>query len=167
MNEFSARRPKSIRTPAGTVDMDQQITPRCGDQAPDEAGAEPTSAMPATPLNGHAPSDVWHSAPEMQGLPDGSAVLVVNRGPNAGARFLLNKPVTLAGRHPNSDIFLDEVTASRRHAEFREENGEFRVIDLGSLNGTYVNGELVDSAVLTNGDEIQMGKYRLVFLTGP
>jgi pSer/pThr/pTyr-binding forkhead associated (FHA) protein len=97
----------------------------------------------------------------------GSALLVVKRGPNAGSRFLLDQPVTSAGRHPDSDIFLDDVTVSRRHAEFRLESGEFQVVDVGSLNGTYVNREPVDSAVLANGDEVQIGKFRLVFLTGP
>ena len=103
----------------------------------------------------------------VEGLPSGSAVLVVKRGPNAGSRFLLDQPVTSAGRHPNSDIFLDDVTVSRRHAEFRRENGEFRIADIGSLNGTYVNRKPVQSAVLANGDEIQIGKFRLVFLTRP
>ena len=100
-------------------------------------------------------------------MPSGSAVLVVKRGPNAGSRFLLDQPVTSAGRHPNSDIFLDDVTVSRRHAEFRRENDEFRIVDIGSLNGTYVNREPVASAVLANGDEIQIGKFRLVFLPRP
>ena len=98
-------------------------------------------------------------------MPSGSTVLVVKRGPNAGSRFLLDQPVTSAGRHPNSDIFLDDVTVSRRHAEFRRENDEFRIVDIGSLNGTYVNREPVVSAVLANGDENQIGKFRLVFLT--
>jgi hypothetical protein len=100
-------------------------------------------------------------------LPPGMALLVVRRGPNAGARFLLDHDVTTSGRHPDSDIFLDDVTVSRRHAEFRLEGGEFQVVDVGSLNGTYVNREPVDSAVLANGDEVQIGKFRLVFLTGP
>ena len=103
----------------------------------------------------------------VEGLPVGSALLVVKRGPNAGSRFLLDQPSTSAGRHPDSDIFLDDVTVSRRHAEFRLESGEFQVVDVGSLNGTYVNREPVDSAVLANGDEVQIGKFRLVFLTGP
>ncbi len=93
-----------------------------------------------------------------------SAVLVVKRGPNAGSRFPLHQAVTSAGRDPRSDYFLDEVTVSRCHAEFRSERGELRVVDIGSLNGTYVNGRLIDSAVLTDGDEIQMGKFRLVLL---
>ena len=98
---------------------------------------------------------------EVEGLPSGSALVVVKRGPNAGSRFLLDQPVTSAGRHPGSDIFLDDVTVSRRHAEFRRENGEFRIVDTGSLNGTYVNRKPVQSAVLANGDEIQIGKFRL------
>src|SRR5204862_2529385 len=100
-------------------------------------------------------------------LPTGSALLVVKRGPNAGSRFLLDRAVTTAGRHPDSDIFLDDVTVSRRHAEFRSDAGEFVVVDVGSLNGTYVNREPVDTAVLATGDEVQIGKFRLVFLTGP
>ena len=69
--------------------------------------------------------------------------------------------------HPNSDIFLDDITVSRQHAQFRCVNAEFRVIDVGSLTGTYVNREPVDSAVLANGDELQIGKFRLMFLSGP
>lgn len=100
-------------------------------------------------------------------LPAGSALLVVKRGPNAGSRFLLDRETTNAGRHPDSDIFLDDVTVSRRHAEFRREGNDFVVVDVGSLNGTYVNREPVDTSVLANGDEVQIGKFRLVFLTGP
>jgi len=103
----------------------------------------------------------------VEGLPAGAALLVVKRGPNAGSRFLLDQPTTSAGRHPDSEIFLDDVTVSRRHAEFRSDGGKFHVVDVGSLNGTYVNREPVDSAALTNGDEVQIGKFRLVFLTGP
>ena len=103
----------------------------------------------------------------VEGLPVGAALLVVKRGPNAGSRFLLDQTTTSAGRHPDSEIFLDDVTVSRRHAEFRLDGGDFQVVDVGSLNGTYVNREPVDSATLANGDEVQIGKFRLVFLTGP
>ena len=103
----------------------------------------------------------------LEGVPSGSALLVVKRGPNAGSRFLLDQPVTRAGRHPGSDMFLDDVTVSRRHAEFRRDNGQFWVVDIGSLNGTYVNRQLVESAVLASGDEIHIGMFRLVFLTRP
>jgi len=98
-------------------------------------------------------------------LPAGSALLVVKRGPNAGSRFLLDQDVTTAGRHPDSDIFLDDVTVSRRHAEFRREGSGYTVHDVGSLNGTYVNRERIDAAPLAGGDEVQIGKFRLVYLT--
>lgn len=100
-------------------------------------------------------------------LSPGTALLVVKRGPNAGSRFLLDQPTTSAGRHPDSDIFLDDVTVSRRHAEFRRNGEGFQVVDVGSLNGTYVNREPVDTSTLANGDEVQIGKFRLVFLSGP
>jgi pSer/pThr/pTyr-binding forkhead associated (FHA) protein len=102
-----------------------------------------------------------------EGLSRGSALLVVKRGPNAGSRFLLDQPVTSAGRHPDSDILLDDVTVSRRHAEFRlDKDGSWVVADVGSLNGIYVNRQPVESMVLSNKDEVQIGKFRLVFLTG-
>jgi pSer/pThr/pTyr-binding forkhead associated (FHA) protein len=96
-------------------------------------------------------------------LPPGSALLVVRRGPNSGSRFLLDSDVTTAGRHPASDIFLDDVTVSRRHAEFVRSGDGLAVRDVGSLNGTYVNRERIDEAGLSGGDEVQIGKYRLVF----
>ncbi len=98
-------------------------------------------------------------------LRPGTALLLVLRGPNTGARFLLDAPTTTTGRHPDSDIFLDDVTVSRKHAVFQIEGDQFVVRDVGSLNGTYVNRELIDSAVLRPGDEVQIGKYRLVFHT--
>src|SRR3712207_1345729 len=96
-------------------------------------------------------------------LPSGSALLVVRRGPNSGARFLLDSDVTTAGRHPSSDIFLDDVTVSRRHAQFIRRGTAFEVKDLGSLNGTYYDGVRIDSALLTDGAEVQIGKFRLTF----
>ncbi|TFC52239.1 FHA domain-containing protein [Cryobacterium sp. TMT1-21] len=96
-------------------------------------------------------------------LPSGSALLVVRRGPNAGARFLLDADVTTVGRHPNADIFLDDVTVSRRHAEFLRHGTAFEVKDLVSLNGTYFDGVRIDSALLHDGAEVQVGKFRLTF----
>jgi pSer/pThr/pTyr-binding forkhead associated (FHA) protein len=96
-------------------------------------------------------------------LPPGSALLVVRRGPNSGSRFLLDSETTTAGRHPSSDIFLDDVTVSRRHAEFVRAGDGFAVRDVGSLNGTYVNRERIDETPLAGGDEVQVGKYRLVY----
>lgn len=96
-------------------------------------------------------------------LPSGSALLVVRRGPNVGARFLLDADVTTVGRHPDADIFLDDVTVSRRHAEFLRSGVSFQVKDLGSLNGTYFDGNRIDAAFLSDGSEVQVGKFRLTF----
>ncbi|WP_440710463.1 FHA domain-containing protein [Herbiconiux sp. YIM B11900] len=96
-------------------------------------------------------------------LPSGSALLIVRRGPSSGARFLLDTTVSTVGRHPNADIFLDDVTVSRRHAEFTRHGHTFGVKDLGSLNGTYVEGVRVDEALLDDGAEVQIGKFRLTF----
>ena len=96
-------------------------------------------------------------------LPSGSALLVVRRGPNVGARFLLDADVTTVGRHPDADIFLDDVTVSRLHAEFMRYGTSFQVKDLGSLNGTYFDGVRIDVALLSDGAEVQVGKFRLTF----
>lgn len=100
-------------------------------------------------------------------LPPSSALLIVQHGPNAGARFLLDAETVTAGRDIKADIFLDDVTVSRRHAEFKFAGGEFSVRDVGSLNGTYVNRERIDAATLVAGDEVQIGKYRLTFHPSP
>ncbi len=96
----------------------------------------------------------------------GFGCLVVKRGPNAGSRFALDQQVTRAGRHPDSEIFLDDVTVSRRHAEFVRQGREYVIRDVGSLNGTYLNRERIEESRLTHGDEVQIGKFKLVFLAG-
>jgi len=98
-------------------------------------------------------------------LPPGTALLVVLRGPNEGSRFLLDSDFTSTGRHPDSDIFLDDVTVSRRHAEFYRHGDRFTVRDVGSLNGTYVNRDRIEETELFGGDEVQIGKFRLLFMT--
>jgi pSer/pThr/pTyr-binding forkhead associated (FHA) protein len=102
-------------------------------------------------------------AAAVEALPPGSALLVVQRGPSAGSRFLLDTEEVSAGRHPDSDIFLDDVTVSRRHASFHRTVEGYRVADVGSLNGTYVNRDRIDDILLTGGDEVQIGKFRLVY----
>ncbi|MFN8098420.1 MAG: FHA domain-containing protein [Dermatophilaceae bacterium] len=99
----------------------------------------------------------------IEALRPGTALLIVQRGANTGARFLLDNAVVTAGRGPDSDIFLDDVTVSRKHAVFSREGDRFSVRDVGSLNGTYLNRERLDAALLTNRDEVQIGKFRLVF----
>jgi hypothetical protein len=141
----------------------------CGAALPATAsGADVTSTLSTAGTVPESDSSEF-SAEAHQGAVDalapGSALLVVKRGPNAGSRFLLDQDVTSAGRHPDSDIFLDDVTVSRRHAEFRREGSGYTVHDVGSLNGTYVNRERIESAPLSGGDEVQIGKFRLVYLT--
>lgn len=100
----------------------------------------------------------------LNALPSGAALLVVRRGPDFGARFLLDQDSTIAGRHPEVDIFLDDVTVSRRHAEFSRSGTRFSVQDLGSLNGTYSAGTRLDSKTeLEDGVEVQVGKFKFTF----
>jgi FHA domain/zinc-ribbon domain len=158
---------------------------RCGQENPDGArfcthcgtalarggGDRPGESTSTISLGG---SELAEAEPEepladsglVDALPLGSALLVVKRGPNAGSRFLLDSDLTTAGRHPESDIFLDDVTVSRRHAEFYRHPRGFTVRDVGSLNGTYVNRERIEEADLNDGDEVQVGKFRLMFLAG-
>jgi FHA domain/zinc-ribbon domain len=107
------------------------------------------------------PSDLLH------GVPSGGAVLVVTRGPNAGSRYVLSPQdshVVTIGRHPDSDIFLDDITVSRRHAEVSHNEGTFWAHDVGSLNGTYLNRQSIENTPLSSGDELQVGRFRLLFL---
>jgi len=132
--------------------------------AADRPGETTSMISPITgePDYGDEPSPDYSVA---DSLPPGTALLVVQRGPNAGSRFLLDDDFTSTGRHPDSDIFLDDVTVSRRHAEFYRTGDRFTVRDVGSLNGTYVNRERIEEAELSGGDEVQIGKFRLLFLT--
>ena len=151
---------------------DARFCARCGAAltVPGEGGApaaaEQTTTLSMSGIDGsedHATGEVGDVG--VESLPAGTALLVVKRGPNAGSRFLLDKDLTTAGRHPESDIFLDDVTVSRRHAEFARDAAAFVVRDVGSLNGTYLNRERIEQAALSNGDEVQIGKFRLVYLT--
>ena len=102
-------------------------------------------------------------AAAVDALPPGHALLVVARGPGAGSRYLLDSDLTTVGRHPDSQIFLDDITVSRRHVEFRRNGNAYAVSDLGSLNGTDVNSDRIDETLLQNGDEVRIGKFRLLY----
>ncbi len=104
---------------------------------------------------------------DLDQVPSGGGILMIKRGPGAGSRFTLDKGVTSLGRHTESDIFLDDVTVSRRHAEVVALDGGYEVRDGGSLNGTYLNRERIEQAMLNNGDELQVGTFKLVFFLGP
>jgi pSer/pThr/pTyr-binding forkhead associated (FHA) protein len=139
---------------------------QCGAKLPEPSDATTTIqfADPNTETSERQLNAV--DAAAVDALPRGHAMLVVQRGPGSGSRFLLDKDVVQAGRHPDSDIFLDDVTVSRRHAELTRSGDSFAVSDAGSLNGTYVNRDRIDQVVLKDGDEVQIGKYRLVFYAG-
>jgi hypothetical protein len=166
-------------------DMPSIYCTRCGQANPDDArfclhcgtmlaraGADRPSettsiiSVPGDMAEAEPGEEQFADPASLETLPAGTALLVVKRGPNAGSRFLLDSDITTAGRHRDSDIFLDDVTVSRRHAEFYRYGDRFTVRDVGSLNGTYVNQERIEEAALIGGDEVQIGKFRLVFLTG-
>ena len=102
---------------------------------------------------------------DLEAIPPGG-LMIVTRGPNAGSSFTLEHEVTTAGRHPDSDIFLDDITVSRRHAAVRRVDGGYEVADVGSLNGTYVDHKRVDTAPLHHLADLQIGRFVLVFLVG-
>lgn len=122
-----------------------------------------SAISPSDPLEEQEPSLSAQDHRAIDNLPPRTALLIVRKGPNLGARFLLDAEKTVAGRHPSCDIFLDDVTVSRRHVAFLRHGGQFVVRDMGSLNGTYVERERVDEATLVNGQEVQIGKYRMTF----
>ncbi len=140
------------------VSDEANFCPSCG-AAVGESGSENTTASIDVGV-----FDPQHDADDLPELAPGTGMLVVVRGPNAGSRFLLDRDTTTVGRHPDSDIFLDDVTVSRRHAELlRDEHGT-TLKDLGSLNGTYVGGDRVEERHLATGDELQIGRFKLLYL---
>jgi len=158
-----------------------QTCSQCGNQNTDEARFCSQCGTPLEPVPVDATATITFGGPAVKSdaeerailneadaaaadaLPAGSALLIVQRGPGAGSRYLLDTDMVSAGRHPESDIFLDDITVSRRHVEFHRFEGSYKVHDVGSLNGTYVNRDRIDDALLQNGDEVRIGKFRLVF----
>lgn len=138
---------------------------RCGEhlEKSDSRHGDTTLGLPAMEAETEEEAEV---TPPLEPLEKGSAVLVIKKGPDAGMRFTISRELIVLGRHPESDIFLDDITVSRRHAEIRREENGFVLVDTGSLNGTYLNRERIESASLNNGDEIQIGKFRLLFFAG-
>ena len=152
---------------------------RCGQEVADLARFCSNCGAPLTDLSdevvdatGSLESPVSTTGPlgtidtgSIPSVAPGTAMLIVRRGPSEGTSFVLTKDVTTAGRADEADVILD-VTVSRRHAEFHRSDDGWRIKDLGSLNGTYVNRRLIDDVQLRSGDEVQIGKYRFVFLVG-
>ena len=135
----------------------------CGTPLKEAESVDTTITFMPGELEADLEEEIHISPDELAG---GRGVLIVKRGPNAGSKFFLDTDATMVGRHPESSIFLDDITVSRRHAEIRRAEGNFSLHDVGSLNGTYVNRERVEEAPLRSGDEIQIGKFKLVFLAG-
>lgn len=152
--------------------MSAVFCPSCGDRVPSDSTACPscnTTVIDSERTQvlsriGHEPV---FGRPETGATSThvSTATLMVRSGPQAGDRFTLSGDVTRLGRHPDSDISLDDISVSRRHAEIRVDGDEFVLRDVGSLNGSYVNQRRVDSVVLQQGDEILIGRFRLLFLT--
>ncbi|MGH8980439.1 MAG: FHA domain-containing protein [Acidimicrobiales bacterium] len=134
----------------------------CGAALPSERSETTLSFRPVDDHGERADEEAVVTPVE---VPHGVAALVVKRGATTGSQYQLQSQATGAGRHPESDIFLDDITVSRRHAEFvRHADGKVLVRDVGSLNGTYVNRERIEEHVLSSGDEVQIGKFKLVFV---
>jgi hypothetical protein len=149
------------------------VCTKCGHRNPEDAHfcancgnpLQEETTVSFTPIEVEEEASVEAGPPHSE-LEAGQALLAVQRGPNAGSKFLIDKDATTVGRHPESDIFLDDVTVSRRHAEIERQDGRFSIRDVGSLNGTYVNRQRVDRAELASGDEVQIGKFKLTFYLG-
>ena len=126
---------------------------------------DPTAAIPVIVDNHPEQTDDDHLA-DRDGFAQQMGILVVNEGPKAGSRYALDSPIVRAGRHPESEIFLDDVTVSRRHVEITNDNGAYTARDVCSLNGTYLNRERIEEATLVDGDELQIGRFKLQFFHG-
>ena len=149
---------------------------RCGHQNPEDArfcsscgaplGAAENEETTLTLSAVEAATEEDELESYLDGLPAGVGLLVVRQGPNAGSSYRLEAPATAIGRHPDSEIFLDDITVSRRHVVVERDADGYTLRDVGSLNGTYVNRKRVDEARLRDRDEVQVGRYRLTFVLG-
>ena len=174
MTRTLAIAPRSVAVGAAT--FGDVFCHQCGHRNPEgvnfcsSCGASLVTSAPDTSVS-VAPVDLGDAGEAAASvgqleLPRGVGLLVVRRGSDDGARFPLEQRETTVGRHPDSDVFLDDITVSRKHAVFLTEGQVTSVRDAGSLNGTYVNRVRIDEAVLASGDEVQIGKFKLVYLRG-
>jgi len=144
---------------------------KCGHRNPDDARfcascGTVLSAIDDTTMAMAIDPDT-EEAVSLDGLGPDQALLVIKGGPTAGSTVLIDQDLTRIGRSPDSDVFLNDVTVSRKHVEIQRDAGRFIVRDVGSLNGTYVNRERCDTVEVSSGDELQVGKFKLVFYTAP
>jgi hypothetical protein len=153
------------------------VCARCGHTNPDDARFCSSCGVPLAAADDDSATTLTLSAVEaadledeleryLEGLPAGVGLLVVRHGPETGSSYRLERPDTTIGRHPDSDVFLDDITVSRRHVQIEKTDQGYVLRDVGSLNGTYVNHDRVDETRLEHGDEVQIGRYRLSFVIG-
>ena len=151
--------------------MSHVYCPSCGFQNPEtsnycsKCGSLIVVEEPSDPTLTLFLGDVERETAAAAAYAGGPALVVRSGGGRTGESFTLGREHTSIGRSPDCDVFLDDVTVSRRHAVIVADVGGARIEDRGSLNGTYVNRQRIDSAQLVDGDEIQIGKYRLIFLS--
>ena len=157
----------SALRPVPSASPSSEVSPSSPSSAPPVPTGDTTKTIAPVVLETDTEGLSAEDEAAVSALPGGSALLIVQRGPNAGSRFLLNTDQVSAGRHQDSDIFLDDISVSRRHATFTRTPDGIVLTDRGSLNGTYVNRDLVDSTLLRHGDEVQIGKFRLIFFASP
>ena len=119
---------------------------------------------PQTTMN-YAPGESPEALSPLTGQPDDASLVIRSGGGRAGETYSLSAARTTIGRHPDSDVFLDDVTVSRNHAVVTREDDAYVIADQGSLNGTYVNRRRIERQTLLDGDELQIGKYKLTFIT--
>jgi len=149
------------------------ICAQCGREAPAEARFCPACGSAVEPAVGAdrttasidmSAIDHEHVLEDQGTLAPGTGLLVVVRGPGAGSRYLVDRDETAIGRHPDAHLLLDDVTVSRRHVTIHRVGRRYEVRDLGSLNGTYVNGERIEARLLVTGDELQVGRFKLLYI---
>lgn len=144
-------------------DISANFCSSCGERIAGGPDAETESISVIEAIE--ASEDVDHLA-DREGFASDTGLLVVDEGPKSGSRYALDAEVITAGRHPESDIFLDDVTVSRRHVEISHTGSSYRAKDVGSLNGTYINKQLIEDEALVDGDELQIGRFKLIFFHG-
>ncbi len=146
-------------------DIGANFCSSCGERiggGPDD----PTAAIPVIDQSDQPEQPDRDHLADREAFDEATGILVVDDGPKGGSRYALDSPLITAGRHPESDIFLDDVTVSRRHVEIENTDGTYRAKDVGSLNGTYINKQLIEDAELVDGDELQIGRFKLLFFHG-
>jgi len=146
-------------------DIGSNFCSSCGERiggGPDD----PTAAIPVIEHAEHPDKPDNEHLADREVFGEAMGILLVDEGPKSGSRYALDTALTTAGRHPESDIFLDDVTVSRRHVEISNVDGSYIAKDAGSLNGTYINKHLVEEAELHDGDELQIGRFKLLFFHG-